>query len=407
MRTVHYEPAAYSLKHDKRRSFRLYREWAEGAWQQELQACVGESPSADYGMGFRDGFVDYVYLGGTGEPPPIPPRRYWNASMRSPEGHAGAQEWFDGYRRGAQAARDGGYRQMATLRSSLMRADAQHSGMDAEIYAPVEPDYKEGGPFEDDLPLPDSAIQTETKVSPGHGQAESVSGSPANGAPAEVDASRVEDRLQDKLPNQESTSVPAASEGLPEGLNSPPAGSSEAPPEMLQEPGMRIVTPPLEKIIPPAQNLPDAEPLKTEKQESSSSPSRGEAVIAAAIEPTTPRLVLVQHVQLERMAQVPAKSPTNGLRFKNQVDSSSHKADDAPNERLSWPKPASPAVGSPLTSRESMESTIRLVGKSQEEPVGSDTSGNRITNSIRLMPAAKINAPAVRMVEQTSKGFTR
>src|SRR5688500_7470219 len=71
-------------------------------------------------MGFRDGFVDFVYLGGTGEPPPVPPRQFWNVMLRSPEGKVRANLWFDGYRHGAAVARDGGYRELGRVHSSLI-----------------------------------------------------------------------------------------------------------------------------------------------------------------------------------------------------------------------------------------------------------------------------------------------
>jgi hypothetical protein len=68
-RTMWYEPAAFSWKHDRRRSVEVYRQWAERAWQEESVNCQEMMGASDYVLGFHDGFVDYVYAGGNGEPP--------------------------------------------------------------------------------------------------------------------------------------------------------------------------------------------------------------------------------------------------------------------------------------------------------------------------------------------------
>jgi hypothetical protein len=57
----------------------------------------------DYGAGFEQAFVD-VALGGSGAVPAYPPRPYWELWHRSPQGHAAAQHWFDGYAAGGQRA---------------------------------------------------------------------------------------------------------------------------------------------------------------------------------------------------------------------------------------------------------------------------------------------------------------
>jgi hypothetical protein len=119
-RTIWHEPAAYSWKHDRRLSVEIYREWAQGAWLEAARECPDMLGDNDYALGFRDGFVDYVYAGGNGEPPPVPPRHYWNVMLRSQEGKQQANQWFAGYRHGAQYARNGGYRELGVIRTSLV-----------------------------------------------------------------------------------------------------------------------------------------------------------------------------------------------------------------------------------------------------------------------------------------------
>jgi hypothetical protein len=117
-RTTRYEPSLYCAGCDETRSLDVYSQWAERAWSEQIAGCSDAVPSSDYAFGFRAGFVDYCYAGGTGEPPPVPPRIYWNVELRSPEGKARARDWFEGYRQGARVARAGGYREAAVVASS-------------------------------------------------------------------------------------------------------------------------------------------------------------------------------------------------------------------------------------------------------------------------------------------------
>jgi hypothetical protein len=59
-------------------------------------------------------------LGGTGAPPPIPPRRYWKLKYRTPSGHQSVQDWYAGFRDGAAEARDCAYDRWKKIPSSLV-----------------------------------------------------------------------------------------------------------------------------------------------------------------------------------------------------------------------------------------------------------------------------------------------
>jgi hypothetical protein len=135
-RTLCTEPLRYSAAVDRKRSLETYRSWAERAWMQECQTC-GSMPTSDtYKAGFSDGFTDYVYAGGTGEPPPAPPREFWNLCERSPAGAAAANNWFAGYRHGARVARDGGYRQRGVVITSMMPRDEELRADDGLLMTP-------------------------------------------------------------------------------------------------------------------------------------------------------------------------------------------------------------------------------------------------------------------------------
>lgn len=152
-RTTRYEPGLYCGGCDETDSLALYSRWADEAWGKETGGCVDPTILPDYRLGFRAGFVDYCYAGGTGEPPPVPPRIYWNIGGRL-DGKAAARAWFDGYRHGARSAHDGGYRQSAVVQSSTAvyhsRLENHRSDMaqDGEMGLPI------GKPPVESLPAP-------------------------------------------------------------------------------------------------------------------------------------------------------------------------------------------------------------------------------------------------------------
>jgi hypothetical protein len=147
-RTLIHEPTEFSWKLDRNRSLKTYRQWADEAWASE----TGSRPEAEdeFALGFRDGFVDYVWAGGDGEPPPIPPRRFWNLAWRSPPGQSAAQDWFAGYRHGADVAREGGFRNRGVVLSSY-----RWGGLGPAGFAGTELPFAPGEELSDPLePLP-------------------------------------------------------------------------------------------------------------------------------------------------------------------------------------------------------------------------------------------------------------
>jgi hypothetical protein len=103
-RTMILEPLHFYYYSDKYISRGREYQMAKAAWS-EVVAAHGEGAySADYRTGFIAGFMDFVDKGGNGEPPPVPPRRYWNYVHRDPEGYQASQDWFSGFRHGAAVA---------------------------------------------------------------------------------------------------------------------------------------------------------------------------------------------------------------------------------------------------------------------------------------------------------------
>ncbi len=116
-RTVKYEPREYDITLEEADACEQYANWSKNAWSEYQSQNSGVPTSADYHDGFRNGFVDYCFAGGSGEPPPIPPRRFWRTMYRNVAGDQSFADWSAGFRAGSGAARAGGYRARAVVPS--------------------------------------------------------------------------------------------------------------------------------------------------------------------------------------------------------------------------------------------------------------------------------------------------
>lgn len=69
----------------------------------DLACNCKEKPSKTFRDGYRQAYID-IALGESGEVPPVPPEEYWAAHYRTPAGYQEIQEWFTGYKLGAEHA---------------------------------------------------------------------------------------------------------------------------------------------------------------------------------------------------------------------------------------------------------------------------------------------------------------
>jgi hypothetical protein len=152
-RTTEYEPSLYCAAGDETYSLDLYSHWADDAWSQQAGSCAAGIASPDYSLGFHAGFVDYCYAGGTGEPPPMPPRKYWNVSWRFADNKVAVRDWFEGYRHGARVAREGGYRESAVVQAST---GLRNGRVVSNQLAAESPEFGQSsvGPVNETLPVP-------------------------------------------------------------------------------------------------------------------------------------------------------------------------------------------------------------------------------------------------------------
>lgn len=135
-RTTQHEPRFFEYLRSDRLAQREARLLAEQAWAEVVESVPNASP--DYENGFMEGFADYLYRGGSGEPPAVPPRGYWNLRFLNQFGRATTKAWFDGFRHGAQDCKTRGLREMWLVPLSLVdnEADTQETPPPSDVRAP-------------------------------------------------------------------------------------------------------------------------------------------------------------------------------------------------------------------------------------------------------------------------------
>jgi hypothetical protein len=130
-----------------------FRQMAESAWKLEKESNPECHASADYADGFIKGYSDYLYAGGTGNPPPLPPRCYWKTKYENPEGHQKVQDWFAGFRHGVAEAKRSGYRQFVVMPTNSRSINVPQ----VEYRNPSSPETT-GASGNPGKPLPDGGV---------------------------------------------------------------------------------------------------------------------------------------------------------------------------------------------------------------------------------------------------------
>lgn len=210
-RTTQFEPRLFRFFGNARATKKRNRTIANEVWYEVSGGCPDDF-SEHYSRGFIDGFADYMYRGGEGEAPLLPPRDYWNLGYESPAGRQHIQEWYEGFRHGASECMARGYRELVVVPSSSRVMPGEMIGSEM-ILEPelVEPEFLEPG-----LLAPD---RTETEAESG----ESVD-LDRNMVPPETTFDR--DRLV--IPNDGADVVPRLPIEAPE-------DSADPPPSLLDE----------------------------------------------------------------------------------------------------------------------------------------------------------------------------
>jgi hypothetical protein len=114
------------------------RHMADQAWSEFQKAEPEHVYSVHFARGFKDGYADYLYAGGTGDPPVAPPWRYRKVGYETPQGVQAIQDWFAGFRQGAYAAYVTGYRQFVVVPAAVSGAPGRYASQWPQQQAPAE-----------------------------------------------------------------------------------------------------------------------------------------------------------------------------------------------------------------------------------------------------------------------------
>jgi hypothetical protein len=142
--TLLVQPLDYCLPEELCRSSERHRRLAAAAWHEFALGAMSNDYSGDYAIGFQEGFADFLDAG-PGNVPALPHRRYWRACYQTPRGHQAILDWYEGFRAGALAAADSGYRELVTLPSPFFKATQIEPppvtpAAEQDVVPPVEPD---------------------------------------------------------------------------------------------------------------------------------------------------------------------------------------------------------------------------------------------------------------------------
>ena len=129
---------ALSTPIETHREMARNRSWAEAAWQKERCTQGFAERTEDYAQGFKEGYAEFLFRGGDGEPPLVAPLRYRHIRYQNANGYLAIENWFAGYRHGAAIARDTGARSWVTGPSGLQSAIPKNGTHDPQSAIPTQ-----------------------------------------------------------------------------------------------------------------------------------------------------------------------------------------------------------------------------------------------------------------------------
>jgi hypothetical protein len=125
-RTTKLEPRYFPYLRNERLSRMRNYALARRVWS-EVSEDRPEAYSKHYAKGFVSGFTDYMFRGGTGSPPLIPPRAYWQMGYETPGGKQAIHDWYAGFQHGAEECKLRGHRDLVVVPSSLVQRATAHA----------------------------------------------------------------------------------------------------------------------------------------------------------------------------------------------------------------------------------------------------------------------------------------
>lgn len=138
-----------AIQHDLRKD-------AHSAWQCVREQHPRRAFTSEFHDGFLDGYVDYLDRGGAAQPPVVPPMKYVRGKKYyTPEGHCLINDYYLGFKYGADVAVASGRREFLTVPVLLPDASCPTGQVSANPGAPVVP-FKPISPNSDVNPKPKS-----------------------------------------------------------------------------------------------------------------------------------------------------------------------------------------------------------------------------------------------------------
>jgi len=138
------------LAHTQRAIEHDLRSEARAAWQTVRAQNDRRAFTDEFYDGFLDGFVDHLDRGGTVQPPAAPPIKYVREKRYySEQGHCLINDYYLGFKYGAEVASASGRRRFLTVPVALADPDCDPAALPPTV--PTVPPKK---PKSDDLPSP-------------------------------------------------------------------------------------------------------------------------------------------------------------------------------------------------------------------------------------------------------------
>jgi len=269
------EPRTYQ---DTQRLKRDIHKEAYAAWEDFCRIHPDRAVCEDMGIGYRDGFADYLENGGMAQPPAFPPKRYQRSRYLTPEGQLLVQDYFAGYDLGLKASVASNKRAALTVQIMLPQPviDQPLNVRQTPLMPTSEPP-----PTMAPMPMPMTTepLPLPKKVEPGSAVPmpnRPLAQAPQSGTPPGVYAAPPAGRVQAAAPVM--TLPPGTIVSTPLNVETPDPPRRQAPPSAEPPPvEIPLATMPDQKqvrteprqlpmtdVVPAAQTEPaDAQPLRT------------------------------------------------------------------------------------------------------------------------------------------------
>jgi hypothetical protein len=109
---------------------------ADAAWKEYSCSPAGRNRPTEFEKGFRAGFTDYLDSDGNGQPPASPPSHLRCSILRTPKQNQDIDDWFAGWRLGAENAAQSGARERIAVPLSLQPLTIEQGFKEQIIPAP-------------------------------------------------------------------------------------------------------------------------------------------------------------------------------------------------------------------------------------------------------------------------------